>query len=853
MIFKLKKNKSLHLAHAESGYLCCFKTNLNPATTEANNIVPFAKKATGKVVEETVEQTAIQAGAKAGAGKLLSKIPLVGAVAGLADFFINAEPTGIGTFGTTAENTFNFANNPAETLTMALNSAGELRLKLGNVFLPGQYPLINLARDVNIGFDGETYTLYNRGETIKLALGDGIEKKGDVLEIQTGGKTTEIKMPVGYKKPDSRTKLANGDERATPSLEEQKQKTEKQKAIDDLNKANSGTRASLGSETRIAIIDQYTQGEIISNKTNLQQFDSIRNILASTEEKPFSKYFMEVWNTHSDSELIKQLIPEVYSFLLDPDQDVSYKLKILNEMEEWPIIFPKEKFLIIQNITFPSNQKIEKNLHTLILGETTRLKLKINLEGLKAFIKVDSMLLKGFFKNMLSEENGNAQLKTAHKMLEAFAHIDLFGNASWKELEEEISNKKQNQQFRGNADFLNKDDELLKQYHQLLSFQEYNQTEYLIKPLKELLDLDGIISLKNKELEKLEYLTSRSESQNKRIESLRKEISILTDPNFPKYLSGEIPAKLQNYIKSFKSHYIKQIRKAIHSQLILGQIQSLNKFLLSSCHKKLIDILGYSVSIEKLSPDLTNAVLFYAKLQVESLKGNSQSYPNNIKYLSQLIKDHFNEDNSSNWIFNNTEAQKWKNQIQRTFPEANIGNWRSSYSLNIKGFEFTVEIDPLRYLQMGNLMKNPYSCLHLMAGNFASAVSNGIDCNKVIVWAKDEEGEIMGRQLIALTDHGLVRYKPYYAQNYSTFDKEFDLFILSYAQHLGIPISTAETKRSFGPDIGVMDIGIFNIFNKTIEIEVPQILSDYWLDDGALTEPINTTQNPQPPAQKQKD
>ena len=136
MIFKLKKNKSLHLAHAESGYLCCFKTNPVTVTTEANNIVPFARKATQAAVEETVEQTAIQAGAKAGAGKLLGPVGLAYDVLG------NAEPTAIGTFGTTAENTFNFANNPAETLTMALNSAGELRLKLGNVFLPGQYPLI---------------------------------------------------------------------------------------------------------------------------------------------------------------------------------------------------------------------------------------------------------------------------------------------------------------------------------------------------------------------------------------------------------------------------------------------------------------------------------------------------------------------------------------------------------------------------------------------------------------------------------------------------------------------------------------------------------------------------------------
>jgi hypothetical protein len=156
MNFKSRKNKSLHLAHSESGYLCCFKTNLNP---EANNIVPF-RKATGKVVE----QTAIQAGVKAGAGRVAGAVAgkVLGPVGLASDVLGNAKSTAIGTFGTAPENTFNFASNPAKTLTMALNSTGKLRLKLnGTVPVPEQYSSINLAPDVNIGVADETYTLYN--------------------------------------------------------------------------------------------------------------------------------------------------------------------------------------------------------------------------------------------------------------------------------------------------------------------------------------------------------------------------------------------------------------------------------------------------------------------------------------------------------------------------------------------------------------------------------------------------------------------------------------------------------------------------------------------------------------------
>ena len=243
MNFKSRKNKSLHLAHSESGYLCCFKTNLNPATTEANNIVPFAKKATKEVVTETVEQTAVKAGRVAGAvaGKVLGPVGLAYDVLG------NAEPTAIGTFGTAPENTFNFASNPAKTLTMALNSAGELRLELnGTVPLPEQYSSINLAPDVNIGVADGKYTLYKQGETIKLALGDEISKKAnDVLEIKTGEKTIEIKTPVGHNPNKvSRTELAGG-KRETPSLQEQQQELGKQEAIESLNKSNTGSRAGV--------------------------------------------------------------------------------------------------------------------------------------------------------------------------------------------------------------------------------------------------------------------------------------------------------------------------------------------------------------------------------------------------------------------------------------------------------------------------------------------------------------------------------------------------------------------------------------------------------------------------------
>jgi Avirulence protein len=424
VIFKLKKNKSLHLAYSESGYLCCFKTNLNPITaTEANNIVRFTRKATQAAVEETVEQTAIQAGAKAVIGtgvKVAGKV--LGPVAGLADFFINAESTVIDPFGTTAENTFNFANNPAETLTMALNSTGELRLKLGNVFLPKQYSLINLARDVNIGFDGETYTLYNRGETIKLALGDGIEKKGDVLEIQIGGESIKIPLPVGYKKPDSRTKLANGGETETPSLEEQKQKAEKQKATDNLNKANTRTRASLRSNTRF-VIDHYTESEINTNHN--YEVESKKVVKQAVDLIQAGKSYKEILDSLAvergalagNSEFFgKERTRDGFTPVVN--KYTGYVNKLISICVPTEIDFSSDESLYVEDILFPENHLsnlIEQDFIQLAIMKNIDSPLKINLTNetiqyIQNLIKQNPRMQRRIFRIKENINNENFQL-----------------------------------------------------------------------------------------------------------------------------------------------------------------------------------------------------------------------------------------------------------------------------------------------------------------------------------------------------------------------------------------------------------------------------------------------------------
>ena len=70
-----------------------------------------------------------------------------------------------------------------------------------------------------------------------------------------------------------------------------------------------------------------------------------------------------------------------------------------------------------------------------------------------------------------------------------------------------------------------------------------------------------------------------------------------------------------------------------------------------------------------------------------------------------------------------------------------------------------LEPDPLEVLRMGEHFG---TCLSPGGENFYSAVVNAVDINKRVVYGRDEEGAVVGRCLLALTDAGhILAFHPY--------------------------------------------------------------------------------------------
>ncbi|MBV8878522.1 MAG: hypothetical protein JO332_01030 [Planctomycetaceae bacterium] len=118
----------------------------------------------------------------------------------------------------------------------------------------------------------------------------------------------------------------------------------------------------------------------------------------------------------------------------------------------------------------------------------------------------------------------------------------------------------------------------------------------------------------------------------------------------------------------------------------------------------------------------------------------------------------------------------------------------------------TVETDPFEILFMGEY--GFASCLSLRGSNAWSAVSNAIDVDKVIIWAKEPGGNVVGRRLLALTPSGVLTFRTYTNRHGLALDQAFNEFVQAYAKHCGVPIVH---EGHSGP-----------------------LLSDRWYDDGAI-------------------
>jgi hypothetical protein len=148
----------------------------------------------------------------------------------------------------------------------------------------------------------------------------------------------------------------------------------------------------------------------------------------------------------------------------------------------------------------------------------------------------------------------------------------------------------------------------------------------------------------------------------------------------------------------------------------------------------------------------------------------------------------------------------------RRHSRINVDLWTGGFERRISAADGTdvvirIEQDPLEVLKMGTYVG---SCLSLGGGHAYSAAAVLLDINKQVLYARDQRGAVIARQLLAISkDDRLVAYTVYPESTPAWLQLAFDAFDTEFAAMLGI-------KRAAPGE----------------EYYVEDVLSHDWWDDG---------------------
>jgi len=154
-------------------------------------------------------------------------------------------------------------------------------------------------------------------------------------------------------------------------------------------------------------------------------------------------------------------------------------------------------------------------------------------------------------------------------------------------------------------------------------------------------------------------------------------------------------------------------------------------------------------------------------------------------------------------------TQNWA----RRHPQIDLEVWTRGLQRRLEANDhreivIRLEQDPLEVLKMGSHVG---SCLGLGGGLSYSAAAVLLDVNKQVLYARDEQGTVIARQLVAITDDNqLVPFSVYPQSAPPSLQLAFDRYDTELASALGI--SRVDPTQSY---------------------DVENVLSHDWWDDGA--------------------
>lgn len=265
----------------------------------------------------------------------------------------------------------------------------------------------------------------------------------------------------------------------------------------------------------------------------------------------------------------------------------------------------------------------------------------------------------------------------------------------------------------------------------------------------------------------------------------------LLRPLIDEDLANPMPTKLRDWLAG--TILLSDLQREKYMQMTRVKILQTKLDLLGHIARK---NLAAGISVDSLAPDLEHALQM-----INTSSDNRRAFRRFLKAILEGRDD---------YILTHPLTLRWISK----HPALNIELWSNGICISERledmgSVTLSVERDPLEALKLGTHVG---SCLGL-GGRFTySALAVVLDFNKQVIYARDERGRMLARQVIAISeDDRLVCFEVYPLSAHQRLKQLFREYDRRFAETLGIPLHKDSNEDKYS---------------------IAQILSECWWDDG---------------------
>lgn len=261
--------------------------------------------------------------------------------------------------------------------------------------------------------------------------------------------------------------------------------------------------------------------------------------------------------------------------------------------------------------------------------------------------------------------------------------------------------------------------------------------------------------------------------------------------------SNPIPRKIRDYLLgkiSLKEGQINRAWGLIEKNIQLTQLEILENTILQALKREF--------NVDPLQEDIKHALAMLGSID------------DNFRPFRKFLKAYW-ENNDSNYLLNHPLSQSWLKKHPAIATKINpwMQGIARSYSTEEFGIiEIKLETQPLEVLKMGTYVG---SCLGLGGICSYSAVAVLLNINKQVLYARNQRGTIIARQLIAISESEELVCFSIYPHNIHTHIKNiFYEYNIMFVDALGLKLyrDSADNKNTY---------------------DIVNIISQSWWDDDA--------------------